>query len=77
VRTQLAVVGVVDRDQRVDAGALGGVELVFLQLASIGRQRAEIVAQEEGGLQKGPTLPAFLSKPIGSVFRGGNAWGNI
>ena len=37
VRAQLAVIGMIDRDPRVDAGALGGVELVFLQLASLGR----------------------------------------
>src|SRR5712692_10089974 len=44
VRTELAVVGMVDRDQRVDPGALGRVELVLLQLAPVGRQGAEIVA---------------------------------
>ena len=54
VRAQLAMVGMVDRDQRVDAGALGGVELVFLQLATIGRKRAEIVAQELRLFQKRP-----------------------
>ena len=44
VRAQLAMVGVIDRDQRIDAGALGGIELVLLQLPSIRRQRAEIIA---------------------------------
>ena len=44
VRAQLAVVGVIDRDQRIDAGALGGIELVLLQFPSIRRQGAEIVA---------------------------------
>jgi hypothetical protein len=41
---QLAMVGVIDRDQRIDAGALGGIELVLLQFPSIRRQRTEIVA---------------------------------
>ena len=30
MRAQLAMVGVIDRDQRIDAGALGGIELVLL-----------------------------------------------
>ena len=44
MRAELAVVGVVDCDQRIDAGALGGIELVLLQFPSIRRQRAEIIA---------------------------------
>ena len=39
VGAELAVVGVVERDQRVDMGRLGGLELGFLQRAAMGRQR--------------------------------------
>ena len=46
VRAQLAVVGMIDRDQRVDTGAFGGIELVSLQLAPIGGKRAEIIAHQ-------------------------------
>ncbi len=69
VRAQLAMVGVIDRDQRVDAGLLGGVELVSLQLAPIGRQRAEIVAHHaDRGLRadrpaRRPAPPAGYPRP--------------
>ena len=36
---ELAVVGVVERDQGIDAGRLGGLKLGFLQRAAMGRQR--------------------------------------
>ena len=39
VGAELAVVGVVERDQRVDMGRFGGLELGFLQRAAMGRQR--------------------------------------
>ena len=39
VGAELAVVGVVERDQGVDASLLGGLELGLLQRAAMGRQR--------------------------------------
>ena len=37
MRAKLAVVGVIDRDERIDPRGLGRIELAFLQLAPIGR----------------------------------------
>ncbi len=59
VRAELAVVGVIERDQRVDAGGFRGIELVLLQLAAIGGERTEIVAHHaDGGLVQVDQLDA-------------------
>ena len=44
MRAEFAMIGMVDRDQRVDAGGFGGHKLLQLQLAAIGRQHPHIVA---------------------------------
>jgi hypothetical protein len=43
MRTKFAVIGMVDRDQRIDADGRRGFQFLLMQLPAIGRQHANAV----------------------------------
>ena len=43
MRAQFAMIRVINRDQRIDAGGRRGLQFLFLQLPAIGRQHPDAV----------------------------------
>ncbi len=43
MRAQFTVIGMIDRDQSIDAGGRGGLQFFLLQLPAIGRQHTNAV----------------------------------
>ena len=66
MRAQFAMIGMIDRDQRIDARRGCSLQFLLLQLSAIGRQHADAV-----GLQANRRLPQI------DDFDSGNAAQNV